>query len=155
MEISIVPSIPLMATTGAVGVIVGVVIAFVWLRTSARSANAASAEELLNYLVIVLQPALGGKFVPVMGIVNKVLEAADTVAGVMDETALNEEIQKHATDAGITLAAPDHAAVLLALKMALNLQGQHQLRTAMVRTMVVASSVASVSGGVSSAPCSV
>ena len=155
MEISIVPSIPLMATTGAVGVIVGVVIAFVWLRISARSANAASAEELLNYLVIVLQPALGGKFVPVMGIVSKVLEAADTVAGVMDETALNEEIQKHATDAGITLAAPDHAAVLLALKMALNLQGQHQLRTAMVRTMVVASSVASVSGGVSSAPCSV
>ena len=94
MEISIVPSIPLMATTGAVGVIVGVVIAFVWLRISARSANAASAEELLNYLVIVLQPALGGKFVPVMGIVSKVLEAADAVAGVMDETALNEEIQK-------------------------------------------------------------
>ena len=155
MEISIVPSIPLMATTGAVGVIVGVVIAFVWLRTSARSANAASAEELLNYLVIVLQPALGGKFVPVMGIVSKVLEAADAVAGVMDETALNEEIQKHAADSGIALAAQDNAAVLLALKMALNLQGQHQLRTAMVRTMVVASSVASASGGASSVPCSV
>ena len=88
-------------------------------------------------------------------VIRKRLEAADAVAGVMDETALNEEIQKHAADSGIALAAPDNAAVLLALKMALNLQGQHQLRTAMVRTMVVASSVASAPGGASSVPCSV
>ena len=149
MEISIVPSIPLMATTGAVGVVVGAAVAFVWLRISACTASSAAAAKLLRYLAVVLPPAIGERLVPVAGVVSEVPEAAAPVVGVTAETALNEGSQRHLTGSETILAARDDAAVIPpAPKMALDSQGQCQLCTAMVGTM------AAVSRG-ARAPCGV
>ena len=140
MEISIVPSIPLMATTGAVGVIVGVAVAFVWLRISARSANAAAAAKPIRYLAMVRPRTLGERLVPVVDGVREVPEVVDPVAGMTAETALNEGSQRHLTGSETILTARDDAAVIPpAPKMALDSQQQRQLCTAMVGTMAAVS----------------